>query len=283
MDKFSLVQLQTLLKCEILEHRNLFILAPAFLALLILVGNAWVGLQIGSENISAAIAYLAMLFDGLSPLEMAPIFMIAAVPFMAVFYICAVVYLLNSLYQDRKDLSVLFWQSMPVSNLKTVLSKVFTVGVVGPLFYMAILFGLYLVMMIWISILSFSYDIEIAGIGYLFLAAVASLALLYLSVIVSALWLLPTIGWLLLFSAFARRTPLMWAAGVFIMVGFLEGFLFGTQFMANWVESRSNPNQYIIFSFGDVVDRLLNYDMLFGILVGAILIGGAVLMRRFVD
>jgi len=36
-------------------------------------------------------------------------------------------------------------------------------------------------------------------------------------------------------------------------------------------------------SFGDVFDRIFNYDMLFGIVVGAILIAGAVLMRRFID
>lgn len=67
------------------------------------------------------------------------------------------------------------------------------------------------------------------------------------------------------------------------MIGFLEDFLFGTQFLANWVESRANPNQYLIMSFGDVFDRIFNYDMLFGIVVGAILIAGAVLMRRFID
>lgn len=283
MDKFSLFQFEALIRREVLEHRNLFILAPAFLALILFVAMVWVANQVDRDVMASMISYLAMLFDGLSPVEMAPVFMIGAVPFMIVLYTCVVVYLLNTLYQDRKDMSVLFWQSMPVSNLKTVLSKIITVGAVAPFFYMAVLFGLYLVTMIWISVLGVSYDIEITGIGYMFMAAVVSLLLLYLSAFVTALWLLPTIGWILLFSAFAKRTPLMWAVGVFIMVGFLEDFLFGSQFLANWVESRANPNQYIIFSFGDVFDRVFNYDMLFGIAVGAILICGAVLMRRFID
>ncbi len=283
MNKFPVLQFEALLRREILEHRNLFVLAPAFLAVILFLVPVWVTNQIGPEYISDGISYLAMLFDGLSPVEMAPIFMLGGIPFMIVLFSCSLIYLLNTLFQDRKDLSVLFWQSMPVSNLNTVLSKIITVGVVAPFFYMAVLFGLYLVIVVWVSILGSSYGIEITGIGYMFMAAVVSSLLLYLSVFVATLWLLPTIGWILLFSAFARRTPLMWAAGVYILVGFLEGFLFETQYLANWVQSRANPNQYIIFSFGDVLDRVFNYDMLIGIAIGSILITGAVLMRRFVD
>jgi ABC-2 type transport system permease protein len=283
MDKFALNQFLTLLKREVLEHRNLFVLAPAFLALLLLFAAFWISKQFPRDQLASGVAYLAMLFDGLSPVDMAPVFMIGAIPFVFLLYTCAFVYLMNSLYQDRRDLSVLFWQSMPVSNLKTVLSKVVTIAAVAPFFYIAVLFEVYLIAMIWLTLLGIQFDIEIVGIGYMFLAAVVSLVFVYLSAIVTALWLFPSVGWLLLFSAFAKRTPFMWAAGVFILVGFLEDFLFGSQYLANWVESRANPNQYVIFSFGDLVDRLFNYDMLFGIFVGAILIAGAVLMRCFTD
>ena len=148
---------------------------------------------------------------------------------------------------------------------------------------MAIILAMYFVAIVWISVLGFSYDIEVAGLGYMFLAAMASLILVYLSAVLAALWLLPSIGWFLLFSAFAKRTPFLWGIGVFFLMGFLEDLIFGSQYMANWVESRANPNQYIIFDFPSVVDRLFNYDMLFGIFVGSILIAGTVLMRRFID
>jgi hypothetical protein len=75
----------------------------------------------------------------------------------------------------------------------------------------------------------------------------------------------------------------MWAVGVFMLLLFLEDFVFGSQFLANWIESRSNPGQYIIFDIADLLPRLFNYDMLFGIAVGSILVGGAVVMRRFTD
>jgi len=283
MDKFDLLQFYALLKREVLEHRNVFIGAPAVLAGLILVFNVWVMSLIPEDTLATGIEYAAMLFDGLSPLEMAPIFMILAIPFMLVLYLVGLIYLINALYQDRREMSVLFWQSMPVSNLRTVLSKVVTIAAVVPIFYVAILFVLYLVGMIWVTVLGLSYDVEIAGLGYMFLAAVASLILVYLSALFTALWLLPSIGWLLLFSAFARKTPLLWALGVYLLFFLLEDLIFGTQYMANWAESRSNPSQYLIFSFQDVFGKFFSYDMLFGVLIGSILIAGAVLMRRYID
>lgn len=283
MNNFRVRQFYALIKREVLEHTTLFIYAPAILAVVLLLGTAWLMSLAPDEQVALAIEYAAMLFDGLSPLEMAPLFMLLAIPFIIVLSICGLTYLLNTLFQDRKDSSVLFWQSMPVSNLRAVASKLTTVLAVAPLFYVAILFVLYLLSMIWLTILGISYDISISGLGYMFMAAVVSLVLVYLSMVIAGLWLFPTVGWLLLFSAFAKRAPALSAIGVYMLLLFIEEFVFGTQFLVNWVESRSNPNQYVIFEFSDVVDRLFNYDMLFGLVVGAILVTGATLMRRFAD
>ena len=276
-------QFGALLKREIIENRNLFISTPALLAVIFFVFSIWVVSFVPSAEIATGIEYLSVLFDGLSPLQMAPAFLLPAVPFIVTLYICAIIYLINSLYQDRKDASVLFWQSMPVSNLQTVLSKVVTICAIAPVFYVAILFVLYLLAVAMLTALGLTYNVQVAGLGYMFMASVLSLLLIYLSAITTALWLLPSIGWLLLFSAFARKTPILWAVGVFILLGFLEDFVFGSQYLANWVESRSNPQQYMFFEFTDVVERLFSYDMLFGVVVGSILISGAISMRRFID
>ncbi|MCG8413968.1 MAG: hypothetical protein MI746_07095 [Pseudomonadales bacterium] len=283
MNKLALNQFIALLYREVLENRNLFIGAPAVLALLLFVFAAWfVSLTPGWE-LATGIEYLSVIFEGLSPTEMAPILMIPAIPFMMMLFFCGLIYLLNALYQDRKDMSVFFWQSMPVSNVKTVLSKVVTIAIVAPVFYVAVLFVVYVIALLSLTLFGIILDVQVAGLGYLFLGAVASLALVYLSAFVTSLWLLPSVGWLLLFSAFAKRTPILWAAGVFILIGFLEDFIFGSQYLANWVESRGNPSHYIIYHFSDVADRLFSYDMLFGVLVGSILLVGAICMRRFID
>ena len=283
MNSLPIRQFPALLKREVLEHPSLFIGAPAVLTLLLLVGSAWVLTLVPNEEVALGVEYLSIMFDGLSPLEMAPLFMLVSVPFIITLYACGVIYLLNTLFQDRKDSSVLFWQSMPVSNTSTVISKVVTLGAVAPVFYVAALFVLYIVAVIVMTLLGISYDIEVAGLGYMFLAAAASLILVYFSSLAATLWLLPSIGWVLLFSAFARRTPLLWAIGVFILIGFLEDFIFNTQFLANWVESRSDPTQYLITDFSSIFARFFNYEMLFGVLVGAILLTGTIYMRRFID
>lgn len=284
MDKFAINQFYALVKREFLEHRNLFVGAPAVLAMLLLGVCILIASQLDHAQIATGLEFLVRLFDGLSPFDMASYFMILAIPFMMTLYVCCLIYLVNTLYQDRKELSVLFWQSMPVSNLKTVLSKVVTVVIIAPLFYIAIIFGLYLIGMIWLTILGVVNGIDLVGIGWMFLAAILSLVLIYLSSVIASLWLFPTVGWLMLFSAFARKTPLLWAIGVFILVGILEDFIFGTQYLGNWVESRgANPAQYLIFNFQSVSDKLFNYDMFFGLAVGSILVAGAVYMRRFTD
>lgn len=283
MNSLLPAQFVALLRREVLENKTLFIAAPAVLALVLSVFALWIISMAPSASIAEGVEYLSIMFDGLSPTEMAPMFLMPAIPFIVMLYGCVVIYLLNALYQDRKDLSVFFWQSMPVSNFGTVLSKVVTVVAVVPVFYVAILFVVYLLLVITLSLLGLSYDVHVAGLGYMFMAAVVSLLLFYVSAFLAALWLLPTIGWLLLFSAFAKRTPVMWALGVFILLGFVEDLIFGTQFLGNWIESRVNFRQYVVLDFSMAMDRLFSYDMLFGIVVGAILITGAVYMRRFVD
>ncbi len=284
MDKFALLQFYGLLKREVLEHRNIFIGAPAVVALLILVAAIWGATQVDQDQLVEWLSFLSVLFDGLSPFDMAPWIIPFAIPFYLMLYVCSVIYLINTLYQDRKEMSILFWQSMPVSNLQTVLSKIVAIVFVAPIFYVLILFAMYLIAMVWLTLLGLSYDVPLVGIGYMFLAAITSLVLIYISALVTSLWLLPSIGWLLLFSAFAKKTPLLWAGGVFILVGFFEDFLFGTQYLADWVASRtSDPNQYLILEFQSIFERVFNYDTFFGVVLGSILITGAVFMRRFTD
>jgi ABC-2 type transport system permease protein len=283
MDNFRFRQFHALLKREVIEHTSIFVIAPLGNAAILLLIAIWIMHMLEADALAVMIEYVALLFDGLSPTEMAPLFMVVAIPFVMTLGISAVVYLLGTLYQDRKDASVLFWHSMPVSNLQTIVSKVVAIVVVAPAFYMACLFALYAVLVVWLSILGASYDIEVAGLGYMFMAAVVSLLLVYLSAVVAGLWLLPTLGWLMLFSSYASRAPAMWALGVFAALLILEDFIFGSQFLANWIESRANPAQYIIFSFSEIWDRLFSYDMLFGVAVGCILLTGAVMMRRYTD
>jgi ABC-2 type transport system permease protein len=194
MDKFASLQFYALLKREVLEHRNIFIGAPVVVALLLFVAATWVATQISQSDLAEGLRFVSALFDGLSPFDMAPFIMLLAIPFYLTLYVCSVIYLINTLYQDRKEMSVLFWQSMPVSNLQTVLSKIVAIVLVAPIFYVLVIFMMYLIAMVWLTILGISNDVDLVGIGYLFLAAIASLVLIYISTVVTGLWLLPSVG-----------------------------------------------------------------------------------------
>jgi ABC-2 type transport system permease protein len=283
MYNFKVGQFLALIKKECLENRNLMFGAPAVLSLVLFVVSFLITSQLGSEQIVIGLEFVNRWFSGQSPLETAPIITVLAIPFVIDFFFCSVVYLLNALYQDRRDMSILFWQSMPVSNLQTVLSKIVTVMVVSPAFLIACMSVLYFLVIIMLTSMGVRYEVEMAGFGYLLVATVVHLVILYLFFVTSVLWLLPLVGWLLLFSAFARKAPMLWAIGVYFLLGFLEEFIFGSQFLSNWAQTRIDPDNYIIVEFIGLGDRLFSYDMFIGILVGSILISGAVYMRRFID
>ena len=90
MGKFAVLQFYALLKREVLEHRNIFIGAPAVLALLLLVATAWVATQIDQIQLAEGLRLVSVLFDGLSPFDMAPFVMLLAIPFYLTLYVCQV-------------------------------------------------------------------------------------------------------------------------------------------------------------------------------------------------
>ncbi len=254
-----------LLRREMWESRHLFVASPLVLAGLMLIGMLWALLQV-PEEMKAGATELGSLLQSVEPHRL---FMTAAIPFVVVLYICALIYLVNALYNDRRDASILFWQTMPVSNLATVLSKVVTVGFVAPVFATAASGVLILFSIVAVSMLGVSYDTEVASLGTLVTAGLYSILLIYLTSVLGALWLFPTIGWILLFSAYVRSLPYLWIFGAFILLLFLEEFIFGTQFLGNWVQSRTNNYSYIVGSLGDFFQRLFSYDMLVGIAFGS--------------
>ena len=133
-------------------------------------------------------------------------FIISIVLGFVVFFYC-----LGALYDDRRDRSVLFWKSMPLSDTQTVLSKLVSAVVVAPvlatLAAIVTMFGF--IAMISIVVLAHGGNpvTLIWGPSRPFTIAAGLLCW----VPVYALWALPTVGWLLLCSAWAKSKPFLWA------------------------------------------------------------------------
>jgi ABC-2 type transport system permease protein len=120
-------------------------------------------------------------------------------------------YCLGALYDDRKDRSVLFWKSLPLSDRDTVLSKVASALFVAPVLATAAA----LVTMLGFLVLLSGVVLVHGGNPYTLLwgpgSPLAIAGKLLASIPVYALWALPTVGWLLLCSAWARSKPFLWA------------------------------------------------------------------------
>lgn len=116
---------------------------------------------------------------------------------MASIYVVAIFYSLDTLYSERKDRSILFWKSLPVSDTSAVAAKVAIPFLVAPLIGFVITEATVLIIML------------MGGTHPEFLRS--SVLLLYHYFAVHALWWAPFFGWLFLISAWARRTPFVWA------------------------------------------------------------------------
>ena len=134
-------------------------------------------------------------------------------------------YCLGSLYDERKDRSVLFWKSLPLSDGATVLSKVFSATVVLPTIAAV---AAILTMLGYLAIMSLFMLYHGGNPLQLLFGAGSPLTVagnLLAMVPVYAVWSLPTVGWLMLCSAWARRVPFLWATLLPVVATLLLGWI----------------------------------------------------------
>ena len=157
-------------------------------------------------------------------------------------FVAGVFYCLDALHGERRDRSILFWKSLPVSDRATLLSKTSIPLLVLPPFVFTIIVITQVIMLL-LSSLVLLGDAPLLVMLWTNVKIVqSSIALLY-AVIVIALWHAPIYGWLLLVSSWARRAAFLWAVlPVFGLIIF-ERIAFGTKFfymifgdrMAGWL------------------------------------------------
>ncbi len=323
-----------LLKREFWEHKGGFLWAPlvagGIFLLLSLMGiavgemaarkipdHAQVNLEGGSYKISGL--NLGQLTEKMTGEELRQVggaidlslLMSASWPLMVLAFV-VFFYCLGSLYDDRKDRSVLFWKSLPLSDSATVLSKVASAAVVAPV--LAITAGV--LTMFGFLILSSGIVVLHGGNPLTLLWGPASplkvAGYLIASIPVYALWALPTIGWLMLCSSWARSKPFLWAIMIPVFAGiFVTWFdlmqMFNTETVWFWknVVARSllsiAPGSWFdVASFSPIqgdgpaavtsaltlrtmYSVLLTPQLWIGAVAGAAMILGAIRLRRWRD
>jgi ABC-2 type transport system permease protein len=215
----------------------------------------------------------------------------AAAMVMAVAVLVAVFYCLDALHGERRDRSILFWKSMPVSDLTTVLSKASIPLVVLQLLAFAITVATQLIMLLLSSAVLLGNGMSVATLWTQLSFLQMSFMLLYHLVTVHALWYAPFYGWLLLVSAWARRAAFLWAALPVLALCVLEKIAFNTSYFATVLESRLQAGAEAVAVPGRFpIDPMMHLTpggfltspgLWIGLVIFAIFLTAAVRLRRY--
>jgi ABC-2 type transport system permease protein len=219
-------------------------------------------------------------------------------------------YLLGSLYDDRKDRSILFWKSLPASDTLTITSKLLSAMFMAPLIFWVIYIITHITIMLLVSVVVMALG-ENPWTLFLSLGSPFKAWGLVLAAYFSqSIWALPLYGWLMLVSAFAPRIPLLFAVLPPVVLGLLELWvdflktftvndnLFGLfgQWFAN--SPFISAGEYGDDEFGatlgipltsdfdhqltvaNMLDRLFSTNMLIGLAIAAVFLGATLWLRR---
>ena len=162
---------------------------------------------------------------------------LAAMMMIFIVFIVGVFYCLDALHSERRDRSILFWKSLPVSDLTTVLSKVTIPLVVLPLIAFAIVVCVQVIMLLQTSVVLIFHSMSPATTWAHFPVFQNWLVLLY-GLAAIALWHAPIYGWLLLVSGWARRATFLWAVLPIIAIQIFEKITFNTSYFGSLVKNR---------------------------------------------
>jgi ABC-2 type transport system permease protein len=179
----------------------------------------------------------------LMPYNTAAAFMMGTYILVTLFY-CA-----DALHGERRDRSILFWKSLPVSDLSAVLAKASVPFILLPLLTFAITLVLQFFVLLLSSIVLLANGPGVASLWARLPVVQMSLLMLYHIVTAHALWPAPVYCWLLLVSGWARRAAFLWAALPVVAIAGVEKIAFNTQHFATLVAHRligdSAPSGYM--------------------------------------
>jgi len=161
----------------------------------------------------------------------------AAMMMIFVVFIVGVFYCLDALHGERRDRSILFWKSLPVSDLTTVLSKITIPLVILPVIAFALVVCVQVIMLLISSLNLLAHGVSPATTFAHFPVFQNWLVMLY-GLIAIALWHAPIYGWLLLVSGWARRATFLWAVLPLIVIQIFEKITFNTSYFGKMLQHR---------------------------------------------
>jgi ABC-2 type transport system permease protein len=231
---------------ELWEHRYIYI-APLGVAALFLSG-----FLISATRLPAKLRNLAA-----DPMKLAEQiqqpYNRAALLIMFTTFLIAIFYSLESLQGERRDRSILFWKSLPVSDFTTVLSKASIPIVFLPLLTFVVTAVTQGIMLLLSTVVVGASGVKVTTLWDQLPLSQIWAMLLYHLLAIHALWYAPIFGWLMLVSAWAKRAAFLWATLPLLAIGFVEKIAFGSSHLAALLAHRvSGGSEGDLFMAGNM-------------------------------
>jgi ABC-2 type transport system permease protein len=217
---------------------------------------------------------------------------IVALLLMGTTFLVALFYCLEALHGERRDRSILFWKSLPVSDTTTVLAKASIPILILPLITFATVLVTQGIMLFLSSAVMLARGQDVADLWSHLPLWQMSLMLFFHMVAVHGLWYAPIYAWLLLVSAWARRAPFLWAILPPIVVMVIEKIAFDTSHFAallgfrfgggsDGVPFTVGPMSMGVLTASDLVRFFADPSLWTGLLLAAVFLAAAVRLRRY--
>jgi ABC-2 type transport system permease protein len=264
----------TLVKREFWEHRSLWI-APLVAAGFFVVAAICAVLFAGSHiNINGPVHFGPR---GGGPMGENPVLLGMAALAAQIFLVSAItcfVYLLDCLYSERKDRSILFWKSLPVSDADTVLVK-FAVGMV------IVPIAVFILTMIAYGLIYGALSLGVPAFASFTSASTHAswwegLTTMLGMLAASLLWYAPVGAWFMLVSVMSRRAPILMATMPFVALGIAESMLFRSNHVWQFIGYRLRPQT-------DLMGALAEPNLWMGLVAAAGMLYLVVRLRRYRD
>ena len=279
------------LRRELWDNRAIYI-APLAVAALIILGFFYSTLRMPAGMListtvdtNGVVTHTSHGIDPIAP------YTIAAALIMGTTFLVGIFYCLDALYGERRDRSILFWKSLPISDLTIVLSKAAIPLVLLPLLTWAITVVTQSIMLLINVTIFHARGIDTGPIHSGLPLTQNSLMLLYHLVAIHALWYAPIWCWFLLVSAWARRTPLLWATLPPLALGVLEMITLRSGHVFEFLKYRFHgPEGSDVYSGGQSMSMqmplspahfLATPGLWAGLALAAVFLAAAVQLRRY--
>lgn len=290
---------------ELIEHRIGMVYVPAIimaLVLVVLITPLSQGISFNSPDfvgVNGDTISIDGLLDKLSEAEpevrknlVTVLFGSIGVPALMVLPFVIFFIVLGGLYEERRDRSFLFWKSMPVSDTWEVLTRLGAGMILAPLCFLLIVMVAQVVALLVFTVIG---AIQGSAVGSLWQVDAIVLNWLHmpLFMLIWALWAVPVFAWVLFSGAYAPRAPFMYAILPPLVIVIFEQLYLKTSYFATWLskhlvagplmedgldfmaDTMTYPDMSRLFgSFADP-------DLWFGLAIAALLIYGAVWLRRY--